>query len=530
MKTPLATLISRERRWFFAAILLFLFTGFLCAINTFSDAFNSQSEIGKHEPRPAIGTRGIGLSHAFISNADDATSPLWNPAGLASLNRGSLIYDFSQGAFSIAYPIKPIGTFGFNLLDLNASDRFLINHTANPIGTFEYGDNQAMLSYARKFGPVQVGASTGYSRASYQNSLWAPNYDVGALMTLSSHAVIGMQFRDINSVSIRAENGSVLKTFTPQFALGTTLIPHQFVKLHTCFNVTSSAFGTSLEIGTESLSANVGSRLSFDTGTPTQSWSLGLSFKNWGKQTYYTFLNQDNLTYKHLLAIGLTFGGTQQASNKLSRENIEPSSTPASEPPQPSEKPKNDGSPFSTTTPGSTQQLPDNSKPKKANPTPNSSEKKSIQIAKKHSISIELMLAIIYVESKFNPVAVSRTGAGGLMQLVPATAKQYGLKVPHYSNKLKPNLDRKVDERFDPQKNLETGLIYFNYLLKKYLNNLTLALGAYNVGPGKVRIRGPLISRGQKYAESVLNRRNLYLRDTKQLEIDLNRLEIVLNN
>ena len=116
------------------------------------------------------------------------------------------------------------------------------------------------------------------------------------------------------------------------------------------------------------------------------------------------------------------------------------------------------------------------------------------------------------------------------MQFVPATAREYGLKVPRYSNKLKPNFDSKVDERFDAEKNLNAGLVYFNYLLEKYINNLTLALGAYNVGPGKVRIRGPLISRGRKYAESVLNRRNLYRNDPKLLETDLNRLEIILNN
>ncbi len=510
MKTQRVTLSSRERRWFFIAILLLLFTGFLCEKNACSESLNELSEIGTSEPRPIIGTRGLGLSRAFISGADDATSPLWNSAGLASLDRGNLIYDLSQGAFSIAYPIKPIGTFGVNLLDFNTSDRFLVNHTSNPIGTFELGYNQALLSYARKLGPVQLGASTGFSRAPYKNSHWAPNYDVGALMTLSPHAVVGMQFRDISGVSIQDENGIVLKTFDPQFALGTTLIPHQVIRWHTCFDVTSPAFGTSFEIVTGPLSANVGSLFSFDAGAFAQSWSLGLSFKNWGKQTYYTYLNQENLKYKHLLSIGLTFGETQQTSYKHKTEKVEPTS--------------------SGTTSSVTPQTPDNSKPKKVEPTLSSSEKKSIQIAKKHNISIELMLAIIYVESKFNPLAVSKTGAGGLMQMVPSTARELGLKVPMYSNKLKPNLDGIVDERFDAQKNLEAGLTYFNYLLKKYLNNLTLALGAYNVGPGKVRIKGPLPIRGKIYAEKVLNRQNLYRSDATLLEADLKRLEVILNN
>ncbi|RKU05473.1 hypothetical protein C6501_19655 [Candidatus Poribacteria bacterium] len=480
-------MISRERKWLFIIILLLLFTGFPSGKYIFSDSRNNNNEIGASERRPVIGTRGLGLSRAFITSADDATSPLWNPAGLASLNHGNLIYDFSQGAFSIAYPIKPLGTFGVNLLDLNASDRFLVNHTANPIGTFEFGYNQALLSYARKFGPVQLGVSTGYSRAPNPNSLWAPNYDAGTLVTLAPYAIVGMQLRDIRGVSIQDENGTLLKTFDPQFAFGTTLIPHQFVRWHTGFNAAQPGFGTSLEIVTGSLSANVGSHFSFHTGKPAQSWSLGLSFKQWGKQTYYAFLNEDNLGYKHLLSIGITFGETQHK--------------------------------------------PEKPKIKKVEPTSNSTQKKSVQqIAKKHNISIELMLAIIYVESKFNPMAVSKTGAGGLMQMMPGTAKEYGLKVPTYSNKLKPNFDRKVDERFDAEKNLNAGLRYFNYLLEKYLNNLTLALGAYNVGPGKVRIRGPLVGRGKKYTQMVLNRRDLYQSNAELLQIDMERLEIILKN
>ena len=486
--------------------------GFLCESIAFAASLNEKTENGVHVLRPSIGTRGLGLSHAFISGADDATSPLWNPAGLATLDNGNLIYDLSQGAFSIAYPIKRIGTFGLNLIDYNSSDRFLVNHISNPIGTFELGYNQALLSYARKFGPVKLGASTGYSRAPYTNSLWAPNYDVGVLMTLSPHVLIGMQFRDISGVSIRDDNGIVLKSIDQQIALGTTLTPHPVIRWHSCFNVAPPSFGTSLEIVTGPLSANVGSLFSFDTGSPTQSWSLGLSFKHWGKQTYYTFLNDDNLKYKHLLSIGMTFGESQQTSEQPKIEKVKSKDSESS----------------SSTTSAVKSQIPDKLTPKKVEPTPQSTEKKSIQIAKKHNISIELMLAIIYVESKFNPLAVSKTGAGGLMQMVPATARELGLKVPKYSNKLKPNLDGKVDERFDAQKNLDAGLTYYNYLLEKYLNNVTLALGAYNVGPGKVRIKGPLMSRGKIYAEKVLSRQRLYRSDATILETDLKRLEAIL--
>ena len=152
------------------------------------------------------------------------------------------------------------------------------------------------------------------------------------------------------------------------------------------------------------------------------------------------------------------------------------------------------------------------------------------QIAREHDIDVALMLAIIHTESNFNPLAVSKNGAAGLMQIMPDTARDLGLKVPQYKNRRKPKLDSKIDERFDPNKNLHAGLTYFKMLYEKHLNNLTLALGAYNVGAAKVRIRGPLISRGKRYAKKVINRSQYYRDKSAQMEIDLQRLERILNN
>ena len=519
MKTQLATLISAKRRKLVRNIFLILLACVLCSKITFSDPSNNQNKQEKNVPRPAVGTRGIGLSRAYVSSADDATSPLWNPAGLASLDHGNLIYDFSQGAFSAAYPIKHIGTFGINILDLNASDRFLVHNPSNPIGTFEYGSNQALLSYARKIGTLKIGASTGYSRAPYPNSLWAQNYDVGAQMKLPHNVVVGMQFRDISGVSIQDENGIDLRSYDPQFIVGTTFTPHPFIRWHSCLNVIPLSFGTSVEFVTGPLSANIGSFFSSDPNTPTQTWSLGLSLNKWGKQTYYTFLNEDNNHYKHLIALGFTFGEARKTIDESKSQKVEPESTDTT----------SQVTPKTSDTPNGTKSNIRDNTLHITPPTQKQTDKMSIQIAKKHNVSMELMLAMIYVESKFNPVAVSPTGAGGLMQIIPDTARELGLKVPKYSNKLKPILDDSVDERFNAQKNLETGLIYFNQLMRKYQNNLTLALGAYNIGPGKVRVGGPLTGRGKTYANTVITRRDLYRQEATLLATDLKRLEIILN-
>ena len=491
MKNQPSTFPYRKRGLLLIATVFFLLAYFLGQKSTRSDPLNL---------RPEVGTRGIGLGGAFISSADDATSPLWNPAGLAALQSGNFVYDLSQGAVSLAYPIKPIGTFGVNFLDLNGSDRFLLDHTANPIGSFELGNNQALLSYARKLGPLQLGASTGYSRAPYYGSLWAQNYDVGVLAKINSHLAFGMRLRDISGVTVRHKDGQVLQTFDQQFAIGAVLTPHPIIRWHNRLDIIPSCFGTSLEIGNETLSARVGSTFAFSNELPSQSWSIGFSLNQLGKQLHYTLLNQDNLAYKHLVSIGMSFGGTQLTSQKPDAAAFSPPQTPTSKP---------------TIARDKTEQ-----------PKPTH---KVVEIAKQYDIDAELMLAIIYAESNFNPIAVSKNGAGGLMQMMPATARELGLKVPQYQDKRNPTLNSNIDERFNPNKNLHAGLAYFKMLVEKYRGNTTLALGAYNVGPGKVRVAGPLISSGKKYANKVLSRYQYYRDNGTQMETDLKRLEAVLN-
>ena len=488
MKNQLSTSPYRKRGLLLIATLFLLFAYFLGQKNTLSDSPNL---------RPEVGTRGLGLGGAFISGADDATSPLWNPAGLATLQRGNLIYDLSQGAVSLAYPIKSIGTFGVNFLDLNSGDRFLIDHVANPIGSFELGNNQALFSYARKIGPLQLGASTGYSRAPYYGSLWAQNYDVGALTEFNDHFAVGIRLRDISGVTIRHRDGQVLQAFDQQLAVGAVLTPHPIIRWHNRLDITTPYLGTSLEIGSETIAARVGSTFAFSDEVPSQSWSLGFSLNQLGKQLHYTYLNQEDHEHRHLVSIGMSFGGRQPISQK-------PDTGPLSAP----------YASVSESTP-ETQQL--------------KSTNKALQIVKQYDIDVELMLAIIHAESNFNPIAVSKNGAGGLMQMMPETARDLGLTVPKYQDKRKPKLDPHVDERFDPHKNLHAGLTYFNMLLERYRGNLTLALGAYNVGPGKVKVAGPLTSRGEKYANKVLSRSQHYRENIAQMQTDLKRLEALLN-
>jgi hypothetical protein len=87
------------------------------------------------------------------------------------------------------------------------------------------------------------------------------------------------------------------------------------------------------------------------------------------------------------------------------------------------------------------------------------------RLAPRHNLDPNLVLAVIRIESAFQPNAVSRANAQGLMQLIPATAKRFG-----------------VEDSFDPEDNVQGGMAYLRWLLDRYDGDLELALAGYNAG------------------------------------------------
>lgn len=87
----------------------------------------------------------------------------------------------------------------------------------------------------------------------------------------------------------------------------------------------------------------------------------------------------------------------------------------------------------------------------------------------RNGVAPALVNAVVMAESAGNPAAVSRAGAQGLMQIMPATASSCG-----------------VSDAFDPAQNMDCGTRYLHTLLQRYNNNIELAVAAYNAGPGAV--------------------------------------------
>lgn len=120
--------------------------------------------------------------------------------------------------------------------------------------------------------------------------------------------------------------------------------------------------------------------------------------------------------------------------------------------------------------------------------------------ASRHGLDRDYLTAIMHVESAFDPDAVSRAGATGLMQIMPATARRFGVTEPHTQLR-------------DPEINVETGARYLNYLRGLFNDDWYLITAAYNAGEGAVRKYGnkiPPYNETQNYVRSVERRFEQY--------------------
>ena len=93
-----------------------------------------------------------------------------------------------------------------------------------------------------------------------------------------------------------------------------------------------------------------------------------------------------------------------------------------------------------------------------------------LKAANRYNVDPAMVMAIIMAESSYNPKAISKKGAKGLMQLMPTTARSLGVK-----------------DSFNPEHNINAGVRYFKKLLNQFDGDVELALAAYNAGSRKVR-------------------------------------------
>ena len=110
------------------------------------------------------------------------------------------------------------------------------------------------------------------------------------------------------------------------------------------------------------------------------------------------------------------------------------------------------------------------------------SERCAASYASVFEVPVELVDAVIQVESGWNPYAVSRKGAAGLMQLMPATASRFG-----------------VPDRFNIEENIRGGVAYLAWLIRLFNGDLRLVVAAYQVGESQILLRGLAYSSREVY-------------------------------
>jgi SLT domain-containing protein len=126
--------------------------------------------------------------------------------------------------------------------------------------------------------------------------------------------------------------------------------------------------------------------------------------------------------------------------------------------------------------------------------------------ANRYGVRPDLVRAIIQVESGFNPVAVSRVGAQGLMQLMPRTAAHLG-----------------ASDLFDPEQNIFAGVKYLSMLLDRFNGNVALAVAGYNAGPnavGRYRGRIPPFRETRGYVKKVQAAQAGWIRENGETNLE----------
>ena len=125
--------------------------------------------------------------------------------------------------------------------------------------------------------------------------------------------------------------------------------------------------------------------------------------------------------------------------------------------------------------------------------------------AEKYGVDADLVFSVVAAESNFNPKALSRRNARGLMQLLPETAKRLGVR-----------------DIYDPAQNIDGGTRYLRDLLKLYDGDLALTLAAYNAGPGAVQRYGriPPFNETIKYVRAIRKTYALRKSNSDKLALD----------
>ena len=274
-----------------------------------------------------VGARTLGLGGAFVGAADDASSVIWNPAGLSTLvpnelhmDAARLFEDTSIGSFGFAVPGNKLPSFGLTVLTLRSGAFERTDEMNNPLGTFNESETAYIFTMSRALTPrFALGVNSKLVRQSIEDfSGGGFGFDVGAILSVTPSLKVGASALNLGGPSITLQ--STKETYSSQFRGGFSYaVLHGRGLIAAEMDQTQNS-GLSLHGGSEYW---VQPAFALRVGMNDQHASGGFSYRTAGHYQFDYGVSDHALGLIHRIGVSYRFGGFY-ASAKAEPEVFSP--------------------------------------------------------------------------------------------------------------------------------------------------------------------------------------------------------------
>jgi hypothetical protein len=274
-----------------------------------------------------VGARTLGLGGAFVGAADDASSVVWNPAGLSTLvpnelhmDAARLFEDTTIGSFGFAVPGNKLPSFGLTVLSLRSGAFDRTDEMNNPLGTFNESETAYIFTMSRALTPrFALGVNSKLVRQSIEDfSGGGFGFDVGAIMSVTPNLKVGASALNLGGPSITLQ--STKETYSSQFRGGFSYaVLHGRGLIAAEMDQTQNS-GLSMHGGSEYW---VQPAFALRVGMNDQHASGGFSYRTGGHYQFDYGVSDHALGLIHRLGVSYRFGGFY-ASAKAEPEVFSP--------------------------------------------------------------------------------------------------------------------------------------------------------------------------------------------------------------
>ncbi|MGE5176758.1 MAG: PorV/PorQ family protein [Hyphomicrobiales bacterium] len=260
-----------------------------------------------------VSARTLGLGGAFVGAADDASSVIWNPAGLAQLvpnelrfETARLFEDTSINALNFAVPGSRLPSFGLSIVNLSSGQFSRTNELNDPLGTFSEGETAYIFSMARSMNPrFAVGANVKLIRQQVEDfSGTGVGFDAGALMNVTPTIRVGASVLNIAGPGVTLR--STKETYPIEFRGGFSATVLQGRGLLSAEVDQASGPGTRFRGGSEYW---VQPAFALRVGLDDQSPAGGMSYRFSGHYQFDYGVMDHPLGLEHRVGLTYRFGG-----------------------------------------------------------------------------------------------------------------------------------------------------------------------------------------------------------------------------